>query len=409
MDSQLVSVSPNAVPFSQVIATATARSFEPSHAINLVRNGAIFDVMEEELARARVHIHIVMYIWKPGKASDRVLAVLAERRRAGIPVRIVVDRLGCRGGFTDEVLPKLEEMGCEVKLFHVPGRVGLAKSASRNHRKIVVVDGRVGIAGGWCLWDKFLGNGRAREEWRDINVRVRGPCVRFMQQAFLENWRECGGALPPPHQLPWPDQSAGDLPCTFVHSSGGEPGTPKARALVRALLPSAQRRLWISCAYFAPDDEQVELLRARAKAGIDVRVLVPGPIHDVPPVREAGRAVYAPLLEAGVRIWEYQPSMLHSKSMVVDEGLCVVGSINLEPMSLNVLEEASVLFWSAEHADRLAADFEEDASYSKEITRETIPAPALKPIRGAVRNASAAFASMVRMWRRGDRVSGLGA
>jgi cardiolipin synthase len=230
-----------------------------------------------------------------------------------------------------------------------------------------------------------------------------------MQQAFLENWRECDGALPPPHQLPWPEEDAGDLPCAFVHSSGGEADTPKARALVRALLPSAQRRLWISCAYFAPDDEQVEVLCERARAGVEVRVLVPGPIHDVPAVREAGRSVYAPLLEAGVRIWEYQPSMLHSKSMVVDEGLCVVGSINLEPMSLNVLEEASVLFWSPEHADRLTADFEEDARWSKEITRETIPAPALKPIRGAVRNASAAFASMVRRWRRGDHLARIGA
>jgi cardiolipin synthase len=409
MNSQVAPVSPDDTPFSETIAAATARRLEPGHAIDLVRNGAIFDVMEEELARARVHIHIIFYIWKPGRASDRVLAVLAERRRAGVPVRIVVDRLGCRGGFTDAVLPKLKAMGCEVKLFHVPGKVGIAKSASRNHRKIVLVDGRVGLAGGWCLWDKFLGDGRAKEEWRDVNVRVRGPCVRFMQQAFLENWRECGGALPPPDELPWPEQSAGGVPCTFVHSSGGELDMPKARALVRALLPSARRRLWISCAYFAPDDEQVALLRARARAGVDVRVLVPGPIHDVPAVREAGRAVYPRLLEAGVRIWEYQPSMLHSKSMVVDEGLCVVGSINLEPMSLNVLEEASVLFWSPAHADRLAADFEEDARWSKEITRETIPAPALNPIRGALRNAGAAFASMVRRWRRGDRLEQIGA
>jgi cardiolipin synthase len=390
-----------------VISSATARLLEPGHAVRVVRNGAVFDVMEEELARARVHIHVVMYIWKPGRASDRILAVLAKRRRAGVPVRIVVDRLGCRGGFIDEVRPRLEAMGCEVKLFHVPGRVGFAKSASRNHRKIVVVDGRVGIAGGWCLWDKFLGNGRRREEWRDVNVGVRGPCVRFMQEAFLENWRECGGALPPPHELPWPDQGVGELPCTFVHSSGGEPDTPKARALIRALLQRAHRRLWISCAYFAPDDEQVALLVARARAGVDVRVLVPGPIHDVPAVREAGRAVYAPLLESGVRIWEYQPSMLHSKSMVVDEGLCVVGSINLEPMSLNVLEEGSVLFWSPPDADGLAADFEADLTYSREITRETIPAPALKPIRGAVRKAGSAFASIVRKLRRGDRVAGV--
>lgn len=384
--------------FSRVLAAGTGRLLEAGHSVERIRNGEIFDALERELAQAHTSIHIVMYSWKPGQASDRVVRALLERRRAGVAVRVVVERLGARGGFTEQVLPVLKEAGCEVQL----------KTAPRNHRKIIVIDGQTALVGGWCVWDRFLGDGRGEESWRDTGLVIRGPSVRFMQEAFLHNWREANGALPPLAELPWPKAapSSGDGVRTgFVHCSGGEEGVTSARALMTTLLPAAFRRLWIECAYFTPDEPLKNILCERARCGVDVRVLVPGPIHDAPPVRELGRALYPELLEAGVRVYEYQPSMLHSKTVLVDDELCVVGSINLEPLSVDVLEEGAAVLWTEDLALELAADFEEDLAFAKEMTLEELPQPEVNHARRALRWAGGLFANVVRGVRRREQES----
>ncbi len=363
--------------FGGLLAQATGRVMEPGNRVEVIRNGAVFDALESLISSAEKSVHILMYMWKPGHASDRVLHAIEERRRAGVPVRVVVDHWGSRLGFTAQVQPRLEQMGCEVRLYGTTTTAG-------SHRKVIVVDGQRALTGGFGIWDRFLGDGRHPEEWRDTNVRVDGPVVRFMQQAFFENWRRAGGLLPPLEELPRP-VPAGDFVAAFVDSSSRNFGGPRARELMQVVLSSARSRVWISTAYFSPERPQLEALISKAHSNLDVRLLVPGPIHDVPAIREAGRATYRQLLEAGVRLWEYQPSMFHAKTVVVDDDLCVVGSINLEPLSMNLLDEGSLVFCSAAFAAELAQDFQADLAQSLEITPETIPAPALQPGRNLFR------------------------
>ena len=359
--------------FGAALATATGRVLEAGNRVEVVRNGAVFDALESLIATAQKSVHICIYMWKPGHASDRVVHALEERRRAGVPVRVVVDHWGSRFGFAAKVRPQLEQLGCEVYLY------GTA-SVAGTHRKVVVVDGQRALTGGFGISDPFLGDGRAPEEWRDTNVRVDGPVVRFLQRAFLENWRKAGGPLPPLEELPRP-QPAGDVVAAFVDSSPTNLGATRAQDLMRVVLSSAKKRLWVSSAYFSPEPPHLEALIGTGRSGIDVRVLVPGPVHDAPPIREAGRGTYKRLFESGVRLWEYQPSMLHTKTTLVDEDLCVVGSINLEPLSMNVLDEGSLVFFSSEIAAELSRDFEADLAHAQEITVDTIPAPALQPER----------------------------
>ncbi len=381
-------------PLSKTLQNATGRTLEPGHRVDLVNNGEVFDALEALIREARVSIHLVIYIWKPGRASDRVLDALAERRRAGVPVRIVVDRVGSRGGFTGEVMPRLQALGCEVRLYQHPLRAAPGRVLARNHRKLVVVDGQKGLVGGFCIWDLFLGDGRNKEAWRDTNLRLEGPGVRYLQEAFLENWHDAGGELPPLSELPWPKalaeegavphDGAARVPVGVVHSSARQKDPTVARGLWRTVLEAPKARLWIASAYFAPEPELLSLLCARAQEGVDVRVLVPGPIHDVPPIREAGRAVYPALLRAGVRVYEYQASMMHAKTALVDDGWSVVGSVNLEPNAVNLLEENAAVVWSEPLAAQMARDFEADLAFAQELTAETVPRSLAHPARNVL-------------------------
>jgi cardiolipin synthase A/B len=288
---------------------------------------------------------------------------LLERAYAGVTCRVVVDPIGS-DGFEEEVLERLRDGGCDVRLFRRVGRHRVIDRLERNHRKLLIVDGEVGFTGGFAIRDLWRGEGRGPECWRDTHVCVRGPAVRQMQVAFSDSWREAGGGLLPGNQFP-PLPEEGPARAAFV-ASGGEMGHTVADRLCNLAIAVARRRLWIASSYFVPSETMRRLLIARARAGVDVRVLVPGPIHDVHLARAAQRASYPGLLDAGVRIWEYQPSMMHAKTMLIDERLSLVGSINLDPLSLRLLEEGSLIADDAELARALEHGFLEDLALSRE-------------------------------------------
>ena len=341
---------------------AVAADMRPGHRVELIENGKVFDAIVEEISRARSSVHIVVYIWRPSAPSDRVIEALAKRTREGVACRVVVDRLGSLD--FDEVQPRLEQAGCAVKLFN---QVGDSERdfSSRNHRKLVVVDGRVGITGGFGIWKSWEGDGLSEEQWRDESVRVQGPAVREMQLAFTENWLEAGGPLLPPEAFPELSED-GPAYATFVASSSEE-GVTYGERMSQVLFSAARKRLWIANSYFVPSDALVLKLAAKAREGVDVRVLAPGPIHDIKPVRDAQRGSYRKLLAAGVRIWEYQPSMMHAKTLVVDDALVAVGSNNLDPYSMEKLEEGSLVVEDTATAARMAELFLADLEHSKEI------------------------------------------
>lgn len=345
---------------------STGVALEPGHRVELVTNGHIFDTIEEEVRAARSNIHIASYIWRPGEPSDRLLRALRERQ-PGVACRVLVDPLGSLN--FEAVAQELSAMGCETRIFRpIQGAIAsldLRRMLARMHRKIVVRDGAVGITGGWGIWRSWQGGARNAEEWRDTNVRVWGPAVRQMQQAFAENWLEAGGGFLPPESFP-PLETAGEARAGFVGSTG-EIFLSDGRMMTLVAMGAAQRRLWIANSYFIPSEALSDVLILKAKAGVDVRVLVPGRHHDVAPVHAGQRASYARLLEGGVRIWEYELSMMHSKTILADDRLSVIGSTNMDPLSLDWVEEGSLVVEDPALAAALARDFEQDLAHSREI------------------------------------------
>jgi cardiolipin synthase len=333
----------------------------PGHAVQLLENGAVFDAVIADVARARSSVHIDMYIWEQGRASSRLSAALIERARAGVACRLVIDDFGS-GDFGDTVRPALAAAGCDVRTFRPkPGVDALA----RNHRKIVVIDGEIGYTGGFGVRDNWLGDGVHAEAWRDSNVRFTGPAVRDAQQAFAENWQESGGPLLPEAAFP-AARTDGPVTAAFVTSTAS-PVVTRAERLSQLVIAAASKRLWITNAYLVPSHAIFEQLLAKARAGVEVRILVPGSKSDSKPALAVQHKEYPELLRAGIRVWEYTPSMIHSKTMIADDELAVIGSINLDPLSLNKLEESALVIDDRGVTAELARQFEADASHASEL------------------------------------------
>ena len=345
---------------------STGGALEPGNAVELVENGRVFDAMAEEIGAARSSIHIISYIWRPGEPSERLVRALEARRR-GVACRVLVDPLGSLR--FEEVAPRLLAAGCEVRIFRpLTGTVAsldLNRIKGRLHRKMVVRDGEWGITGGWGIYKSWLGEGRTADEWRDVNVRVRGPAVRRMQQVFAQSWQEAGGDFLPPDAFPALAE-VGPARAGFI-ASDSAPILSDARRMTMMAIGAARRRLWIANSYFIPSEAISDMLIVKAREGVDVRVLVPGRHHDIAPVHAAQRASYARLLEGGVRIFEYELSMMHAKTMLADERLSVIGSTNMDPLSLNDAYEGSLVVDDPALAAQLAASFERDLRHAREI------------------------------------------
>lgn len=351
---------------------ATGAELLPGHRVELVHNGAIFDRLEQEIRAARSSIHILSYIWRPSEPSERLLRALAERQE-GVECRVLVDPLGSIR-FVEEVQPRLLALGCEVLVFRpLQGLVwtfDVERLSSRLHRRLVIRDGVSGVTGGFGIWRSWEGGGQRPEEWRDANVWVEGPVVREMQRAFAQNWQEAGGGLLPAEAFPEQLPAEGPARVGLVASTGA-PVLTDAERMTLLTLGAARERLWVANSYFIPTPAVVELLLAKVREGVDVRVLVPGDYHDVAPVYAGQKASYEPLLAGGVRIYEYAVSMMHSKTLLADDRLVAVGSTNLDQFSLDTVEEVTLVVEDEALARELAEDFEEDLEHSVEVRWES--------------------------------------
>jgi cardiolipin synthase len=354
------------IPAGQPFATALYQSLgvrlQPGNEVALLENGAVFDALVEEIGKARSSVHMLLYIWEKGAASDRISAALVERAKAGVACRILVDDFGSPD-FAKTVQPPLVQAGCEVRIFRpLPGKDKL----SRNHRKIVVLDGKVAVTGGFGIRDNWLGDGVHQEGWRDENVRFAGPAVAGAQQAIAENWQEAGGALLPLTAFP-ELTAAGPASAAFI-SSTASPNVTRSERLTQLMIVAARKRLWIANAYFIPSPAILDLLGRKAASGVDVRLLAPGRKSDSKTSFGAQQGQYGALMKRGVRVWEYEPSMMHSKTMVVDDELALVGSINLDPLSLNKLEEGALVVDDRALTAALALSFGQDCEHAKELS-----------------------------------------
>jgi cardiolipin synthase A/B len=335
----------------------------PGHNVTLLGNGSVFDGLEAQIRQARSSVHVLMYIWEEGSASDRMVRALIERAKAGVGCRVLVDAFGSPD-FEKDIRPGLVGAGCEVRIFRpLPG---YGDKLARNHRKVVVVDGRVAFTGGFGVRDNWLGDGVTAEGWRDANVRFAGPAVADAQQAFAENWQEAGGALLPPEAFPALEAS-GPASAAFVTSTIS-PVLTRSERLVQLMIQAANKRLWIANAYFVPSKAILEMIERKASEGVDVRLLAPGKKSDSKTSFGIQHIEYDSLLEKGVRVWEYQPSMMHAKTMLVDDELACVSSMNLDPLSLGKLEEVALVVQDRAFAGALAQTFENDCVHARSLS-----------------------------------------
>lgn len=347
--------------FSNALYQAVGVELLAGNEVESINNGAFFDALDTEIKAARQSINIVVFIWRAGEPSDRLVASIIERVKDGVDCRILADHVGSLA-FEKEVKPTLEQAGCKVFVFR---KLQSRLSVARNHRKIFVIDGKVAFTGGVGIFKNWLGDGRHPDEWRESNVRVRGPAVAQMQQAFAENWIEETEAFLPRSEFPELPR-AGNIEAGFVTSTSSD-HISRAERVTQLMISVAKKRVWIGNAYFLPSPGLLDLLSEKVREGVDVRVMTVSGATDHPEVLMQQRTQYHSLLEAGVRIYEYQPTMFHPKTMLVDDQLSMVGSINFDKLSQDWLEEGSLVIHDRAFAKKLELDWEADTLLCHEI------------------------------------------
>ena len=339
------------------------------NAVDILLNGEqIFPAMLAAIRGARRSIAYTQYSFEGGRTARALVDALSERCEAGVPAHILVDGVG--GLFMPDALrDQLRQAGCEVQSFRPVRPWNLFSANYRNHRRVLVVDGTIGFAGGSGVSEKWAGDGTAENHWRDTDIRVEGPAVEWMQAAFVESWLEISGvALGGPAYFPRPNPRRGSAAVQVVRSSPSE-GEAEMYTTLLLALASARRSIRITNPYFVLDDVMKDALLERIRKGVIVEVIVPGAIdHQV--VRQASRATWGDLLKGGVRIYEYKPALLHAKTIVIDGVWATVGSTNLDNRSFAFNEELNVVTYERAVAEQLEAAFRVDRMRSEPVTSE---------------------------------------
>ncbi|MHB8799416.1 MAG: phospholipase D-like domain-containing protein [Thermoanaerobaculia bacterium] len=360
--------SPRADPLA-AFTIASGNEPVPGNSARLLQNGdEIFPAMLEAIASARSSIHFESYIYRDGQIARQMSAALAERARAGVSVRLLLDAIGS-AGFGEENQRLLEEAGATVVFFRPLSVKTLRKIHLRTHRKVLVVDGRVGFVGGVCIADEWMGDAEGPDRWRETVVRVEGPVARQLQAAFGRAWLEATDELLAGRALYPTNGQAGEAVCQVMDSTPGFDSNP-ARLSFLVAVGSATKSIDLTSAYFVLDRTARRSLVEAVKRGVRVRLLLQGPHTDHAIVRYAGRNDYTRLLEAGVEIWEYQQARLHAKTMAVDGKWASVGSTNVTNRSFTWNYESNVHVFDLEFAGAMLETFERDLTRSHRITLE---------------------------------------
>ena len=358
--------------FMRTMQTFAGINLEPGNKVEVLANGATYPRLWQDLRSARQTLTVQMYFSKPGVVADSMAKYLAERAQAKVRVLLLLDAFGSQG-LRGDWADRLEKAGVEIAWLRPLHWYTLHKAAQRSHVRVVVVDGRVGYTGRFGLADYWLGEGRAENEWRESNARFEGRSVAQLQATFAAGWAEATGELItgdvffPPASF----ADVGTVDAGVLHSVPTIGSTPAERFLALSI-SGARKTLYISNSYFVPDDDFRDLLISAAKRGVDVRVLTAGDKSDVKTTVYAGRARYPELIKGGVRVYEYQPTMMHAKTFVVDGVWSTVGSLNFDNRSLVFNNESNIVMLDEGVGATLDSLFVEDLRYSKEITLESL-------------------------------------
>ncbi len=332
----------------------------------LINGDRIFPAFLDTVGAAQRTLNLQTYVYWRGDIADRVAGAVCERASEGVRCNVILDALGS-AQMERRRIREMRDAGARVLLFRPPKPYAIKRIANRTHRRALIADGVVGMTGGVGIAAEWSGDADGPDHWRDTHVRVRGPVVRGLQGAFAENWLEgTGEVLAGDEYLPDLEPVEDGGPMQLVRSSA-KVGDTNAEALYYLAIASARHSIELTAAYFVPRPAFTQALCDAAERGVDVRVLVPGPHIDKDFVRTGGRAAYEQLLAAGVRLFEFQPTMLHAKTLCVDGAWSSVGSVNFDNRSFQLHDEVTLGIWDERFAAELHEAFEGDLERSDEI------------------------------------------
>ena len=352
----------------QTLAGLTGGAVYEGNSAKVLQNGALFPAMEADIEAAQYTVHLETFVWTTGDVERRFVELLCSKVKQGVRVRLLVDALGGSGG-SRECMQRLRDAGVEVADYCRPRWWNLRRFNHRTHRKLLIVDGAIGYTFGHGIADQWLGDGEDEDHWRDTGVRLEGPAACALQSVFMENWMEETKCVPAGDGCYPQLQKRGELAVHVVSSSSDEVGS-KVALLYTMAIASARREVIIQNPYFAPDDGMCELLGKMVERGVAVHLMVPGKKTDSPFVRIAGSHLYQSLLETGVRVYEFEPTLLHQKIVIIDGIWSHVGSTNFDARSLALNEEVGVGILDEGIAAELKAAFTADLRRSSELQLE---------------------------------------
>jgi cardiolipin synthase A/B len=355
--------------FWRMLESLTDSRLQPGNRIQVLPNGENYYQAElDTIAQAQHSIHLEMYIFNDSAIGKRLVAAIAERARAGVQVRMVVDAIGSLSTTKDFFQP-ITDAGGKVEWYHPVRWYNWDKANNRTHRELIVIDGRKAFIGGAGVGDHWLTAEDGKLRWRDTMVFIEGPAVSALQGTFVENWLEASGeVISDPSFFPVVPAGEGGSRAMVVNSSASVGGSTRARILFQTLLASAKSTIYMSTPYFLPDDDARDVLIKAVKRGVTVKIITPGKQSDHSVTRSSSRRLYGELLENGAEIYEYQPAMMHAKILVVDGKWSIVGSTNVDNRSFELNDEVNLAAFDGEMARRLTEDFMEDLKVSRRVT-----------------------------------------
>ena len=372
--------------FLDTIEIYTTTPIHDGHELEILNSGdATYPRLWADIRAAKRFVAVQMYYCAKGKVADQLHEALCERARAGVDVLFLHDAFG--SALKGDYVKSLKKAGVEVARFRPMRIQSLNTVRHRAHIRAIVIDAEIGYTGGFGIDDKWLGDGRTDGHWRDTNVRFTGPAVCQLLGTFGSCWAEATGELIAGRYFATigkgssasvDAQSSQSPPAGAGMKSGPSVvagllhavptvGSTDAERFFALSIASARRTLYITNSYFVPDDDFRRMLTLAAKRGVDVRVLASGPKTDVKSTYHAGRAIYTELLKSGVRVYEYMPTVLHAKTMVVDGIWGTIGTMNADNQSMAFNNESNLLVLDATFAAALERLYMEDLKYSKEI------------------------------------------
>jgi len=380
------------IDYQEALERTLGAPFTAGNQVKVLRNGIeIFPSMLEAIRQAHSTIEFLTFIYWTGDIAQEFAEALSERARAGVQVRVILDAVGA-AKMSNEWLDSMNAAGVDIAWFRPPVRWKIWEVDNRTHRKVLVCDDKVAFTGGVGISKEWEGDTRNSDEWRDTHFRIEGPAVNGVRAAFTDNWVETDRSVRDEVEQMLhakPRDAVGSCRIQAIKTSAAVNWSPIA-TMFHVLLTLARHKVRIATAYFVPDPGMVRLLKETAERGVDIEILIPGPHHDERVAQLAQEDEYIPLLQAGVRMWAYQPSMMHTKTVIIDDAVACIGSANFNQRSMSKDDELALLLIDDTTVRELDGHFDEDCARATELTTEHLHR------RGPLRKLLAKFVGLFR-------------